>query len=171
MDSFQLSYSDEDREEWPRLGGAPFISEVAAISPPCAKLIHGLGSSTPPSDGWSVEGVSEELLETDALERELDTALWRRRVRLSSSLLPGLFGLGGFHLDRAQLNGCTLPPDLDPKSPERLWAGIQFNGNPAAPVFFREHVLLLDLLSQPHTFHTESRLLPAFCHLQSAAEM
>ena len=43
---------------------------------------------------------------------------------------------GGYYLSVARERGCALPPDLDPISPSRTWAGLQFNANPRDPVNF-----------------------------------
>ena len=77
------------------------------------------------------DGYAAVTQQVDVLERELDAALRKRRARLGAPILRALFGFGGYQLDNAKAKGCALPPDLDPISPRRFWAGLQFNGNPS----------------------------------------
>ncbi len=51
----------------------------------------------------------------------------------------GLFSGGGYESFRfaQQRSGCRLPPSLLPWSPGRVWAGLQFSGNPRSPVYFQ----------------------------------
>ncbi|KAL1530584.1 hypothetical protein AB1Y20_001484 [Prymnesium parvum] len=139
MDSLQLSYSDVDREEWPQLKAAPHVKGLLRLSPGCATapILPPSAPSASPADGWGLDGVAEDLLEAEALERELEAALWRRRAREGAPMLAAFFRSGGYAVDKARRAGCALPPEFDPSSASRFWAGLQFNGNPGAPVFFR----------------------------------
>jgi hypothetical protein len=61
-----------------------------------------------------------------------------RKTRLGVPVLLGLFAGGGYESFRSapQRANCRLPPRLLPWSAQRIWAGVQFSGNPRAPVFF-----------------------------------
>lgn len=132
MDSFQLSYADADREEWPALERAPHVVDLASTTPACAAQAASgaVDGGNDGANGWSASGLSEELLDGDALVRELGRALEERRSRLRGRTLGGLFGHGGYNMEKAARAGCVLPPDTHPASPARLWAGLQFNGAP-----------------------------------------
>ena len=116
MDSFQLSYSDVDREEWPGLEETPHVRGIMAYAPGCA------GSSSEADEGDEAartaaadEAAADEAavdaavanLSMPALERALQRRLAARRRRVSASRLFGLFGEGGYETFQARVTGAA----------------------------------------------------------------
>ena len=106
MDSFQLSYSDNDREEWPGLDTALHVRGLLAHSPAC-RYHHDMKI-----DGESHEAAATtdetaeiETLSMGHLERRLARALAARRRRVSASSLVALFGGGGYEYFEARAAG------------------------------------------------------------------
>ena len=122
MDSFQLSYSDNDREEWTGLRDTPHVRSLIALG--CAPRFPRGGarppSSTPTAaarfaaaarsaaaarfaDGHAPARTTEALyggnvssLRGEAFELRLAELLTRRRQERGVAMLFGLFGGGGY---------------------------------------------------------------------------
>ena len=123
MDSFQLSYTEDDREEWPALASAPHVRGLVALLPRCAARPAAAARDADDAAGGA-----------DALSAHLHAL----RERRSAPLLRALFGGGGYQ-EKGQ-RGCRLPADFAAASPTRAWLGVQFNGNTRPPVFFARGV-------------------------------
>ena len=153
MDSFQVSYSDEDREEWPALKDAPHVRSLrkqlrgcypAAPSNPANMRDNKGRVANLTAEGVAMTIAAGDLQRTRAL---LEVALHQLRRRRRAPLLGSLYG-GGFVPSTSR---CKLPADVDPASPTRRWMGLQFNGNRGHPVYFQRgkdvalpQLLLLD---------------------------
>ena len=124
MDSFQLSYSEDDREEWPGLLAFEHVAAILRASPACGAPKESVNAPDAVHNQAGVEALSE--------------MLQRRKTRLGRGTLLGLFGGGGFDsFKTANLRSCHMPHRLLPWSPDRLWAGLQFSGRIDGPVFFQ----------------------------------
>jgi hypothetical protein len=137
MDSFQLSYSDDDREEWPALLHSPHVRDLLASQPTCGTPEKSTVRS-PARSAVALPSSSYPSVVEDEQER-LRTLLRRRRHVTGRATLYGLFDDGGYESVAAATarTGCRLPPGIRPSSPTRIWAGLQFSGNPRSPVFFQ----------------------------------
>eukprot|EP00908_Phaeocystis_cordata_P017649 Transcript_29002.p1 GENE.Transcript_29002~~Transcript_29002.p1 ORF type:complete len:584 (+),score=116.33 Transcript_29002:255-1754(+) len=149
MDSFQVSYSDDDREEWPALATAPHVVGLRRMAPACWRVReqHKLSDRTGHPVRLEAAFVAATIAAGDREQtRELlRVALQERRRRQHASLLGGIMP-GGFAEKHSAT--CSLPAELDPASPSRIWLGLQFNGNRKHPVNFRpgKDVVLPQLL-------------------------
>ena len=145
MDSFQLSYAEDDREEWPSLIHSAHVQGILKYSngacgdPKAFKA----GSS-------AARGPTAATRAADATSTSVGSMLRRRKARLGRNTLLGLFEGGGYMPFRqaAFRSGCALPPKLLPWSTDRIWGGLQFSGNPRDPVFFqrRKDVVIPQML-------------------------
>ena len=132
MDSFQLSYADDDREEWPQLARAEHVRAILSYSPNC-----GMPLETPPFVGPASAGADAEGGGLAAAEQALASALAERRRRVGRAMLLGLFAGGGHdsflrsasaasHIVTSHgIHSCPLPRRFLPSSSRRLWAGVQ----------------------------------------------
>ena len=142
MDSFQLSYSHDDREEWPALAAAPHVRGILGRSAGCGLYPPPSRAGTSASsdaERAALVGDSSGGASVDVAMGRLADLLTRRRRAAGAATLHGLFGDGGFtsfHTSPAR-SGCELPPSVLPASAHRIWAGLQFSGNPRNPVFFQ----------------------------------
>ena len=134
MDSFQLSYSDNDREEWPALVHSAPTSKILRMSPEC-------GVASADTSGGVIQMAPRDgkpTLSGEVGRSPLAVQLIERKKRLGRATLLGLFAGGGYDSFRsARYRGCRLPSQWLPWSANRFWGGLQFSGNPSAPVFFQ----------------------------------
>lgn len=157
MDSFQLSYADEDREEWPGLVHAPHVRAIRELAPGCTEpapaprgvAAEAIDAAVDDAAGNSRRqggriggrrphrGPPISAISLAALEGRLERRLLERRARLGRATLYSLFRGGGYDSFRAARRTCPLPASILPWSPQRVWAGLQFSGNPRNPVFFQ----------------------------------
>ena len=167
MDSFQVSYSDEDREEWPSLADAPHVRRLRAALPTCFTAPPATKPATATAAGLRGRNGRQVRLDADFVSRArygsvliaaatgasgararartllrvaLEARRHRQRARLLGELVPG-----GYISARGD---CRLPPEIEPSSATRRWLGLQFNGNRAHPVNFQpgKDVVLPQLL-------------------------
>jgi hypothetical protein len=123
MDSFQLSYSDNDREEWPGLETALHVRGLFAHSPAC-RYHHEMkiDGESHEAAATTDEATEIETLSMDLLERRLARALAARRRRVSASSLVALFGGGGYEYFEARAaggRGCSDDSTMPGKVPSR----------------------------------------------------
>lgn len=118
MDSFQLSYSDNDREEWPGLERAEHVQGIFGLSPGCRTGLGpgqtlevveaAAGDGNPRKESRRKEQAAASAasasdaadenapLSPAQLELALARALLARRRQLSAGALVSLFGGGGY---------------------------------------------------------------------------